>query len=113
MTREDCLFCKIVQGDIPADKVFENDYAIAFKDISPQAPVHILLIPKKHYDSIAEVDDLDLLGKLMALAPQIAKEQNVDDGYRIVINKGEKAGQTVFHLHIHIIGGRTMQWPPG
>ncbi|MEW5819795.1 MAG: histidine triad nucleotide-binding protein [Cyanobacteriota bacterium] len=109
----DCIFCKIVNKEIPSKPVFENDYALAFNDINPQAPVHILLIPKTHYDSINEVDDVELLGKLMKVATQIAKEQELENGYRIVINKGEEGGQTVYHLHIHIIGGRSMKWPPG
>lgn len=108
-----CLFCKIINKEIPSNILYENDFALAFNDINPQAPVHILLIPKKHFDSIAEVNDEVLLGKLMILAAKIAGDQNLENGYRIVINKGSDGGQTVFHLHIHILGGRQLSWPPG
>lgn len=110
---EDCIFCKIVKKEIPAKIVYENDFALAFHDLNGQAPVHILLIPKKHYATLAEVEDDLLTGKLMSLATKIAHEQNLDKGYRLVINTGDDGGQTVYHLHIHIVGGRQMLWPPG
>lgn len=110
---DDCIFCKIVNKDIPAKIVYENDYALAFHDLNSQAPVHLLLIPKKHYATLAEVDDPMLIGKLMTLATKIAHDQNLDNGYRLVINTGDDGGQTVYHLHIHIVGGRKMLWPPG
>jgi histidine triad (HIT) family protein len=113
----DCLFCKIVSGAIPARKLFEDDQAIAFPDINPQAPVHILVVPKKHMASLAEVDvtreDGALLGHLLALVGQIARAENLNRGYRTVINTGSDGGQTVDHLHLHLLGGRAMHWPPG
>ncbi len=109
----DCLFCKIVSGAIPAKKVFEDDQAIAFRDISPQAPVHILIVPKKHIGSLTETEDQPLLGHLLALVQQIARSENLGGGYRTVINTGPDGGQTVDHLHLHLLGGRAMHWPPG
>ncbi len=111
----DCLFCKIVAGQIPAEKLYEDDDVIAFKDIAPQAPVHFLVIPKKHIVDPAGVEACDeqLIGKLMRVGAQVANEQGVGDGFRVVFNNGAKAGQTVFHIHMHILGGRSMQWPPG
>jgi len=109
----DCIFCKIVNKEIPAKLVFENDFALAFEDINPVAKVHILLIPKVHYNSIADVSDEVLIGKLVLLANKIANDHKLDNGYRMIINKGDDGGQTVHHLHIHIIGGRFMKWPPG
>ena len=109
----DCIFCKIVNKEIPAELLFENDYCIAFKDINSQAPTHILLIPKEHYASIADVEDPLLIGKLFQSATKIAKDQNLEKGFRLVVNTGDDGGQTVYHLHIHILGGRQMMWPPG
>jgi histidine triad (HIT) family protein len=113
----DCLFCKIVSGAIPAKKVFEDDHAIAFQDIHPQAPVHILVVPKKHFASLAEVgaadEDKALLGHLLATVNEIAREEKLAGGYRTVINTGPDGGQTVDHLHFHLLGGRAMEWPPG
>lgn len=109
----DCLFCKIIRKEIPAKIIFENDFAVAFEDINPQAPRHFLVIPKKHFASVAEVDDETLMGRLLMLCAQLAREQNIEAGYRIVINKGDDGGQTVYHLHIHILGGRRLKWPPG
>ena len=111
-----CLFCKIISGEIPAEKLYEDDYTLAFNDIEPKAPVHILLIPKNHYENINSVDDssIDIFSKLFAAAKIIVKEQNLDDsGYRIVINSGKDGGQMVPHIHLHILGGRSLQWPPG
>ena len=113
----DCLFCKIVNGAIPAKRVYEDDQAIAFRDINPQAPVHVLIVPKKHIGSLAEVgatsEDKALLGYLLGLVDQIGRTENLARGYRTVINTGPDGGQTVDHLHLHLLGGRAMHWPPG
>lgn len=106
----------IVSGAIPAKMVFEDEQAIAFRDIDPQAPVHILVVPKKHIGSLAEVDGNDatpLLGHLLGLVRQIAQSEDLDGGYRAVVNTGPDGGQTVGHLHLHLLGGRAMHWPPG
>ncbi len=109
------IFQKIIDRQIPADIVYEDDLCLAFRDINPQAPVHILLIPKKPIPMLSAVEPQDqvLLGHLLITAPKIAKEQGLDNGFRLVINNGAQGGQTVFHLHLHILGGRAMQWPPG
>jgi histidine triad (HIT) family protein len=113
----DCLFCRIVNGGIPAKRVYEDDLAIAFRDINPQAPVHILVIPKRHIDSLAEADvtpaEKELLGSLLSLVAEIARTENLIRGYRVVINTGPDGGQTVDHLHLHLLGERPMHWPPG
>jgi histidine triad (HIT) family protein len=113
----DCLFCKIVNGAIPAKKVFEDDRAIAFYDIHPQAPVHVLIVPKQHYASLAQVsanpEDESLLGYLLTVVNRIASAEGLKNGYRTVINTGPDGGQTVDHLHLHLLGGRPMGWPPG
>ena len=108
------VFTKIINKEIPADIVYEDDKCLAFKDLNPQAPVHILLIPKKEIPSLAYLkeEDQDLMGYLMLKAVAIAKEQNLK-GYRVVINTNAEGGQTVYHIHIHILGGRNMNWPPG
>ena len=108
------LFTKIINREIPADIVYEDEICLAFKDINPQAPVHILLIPKKEIASLKDAADGDqaLLGHLLLKASHIAKEQKLE-GYRVALNTGASAGQTVFHLHLHILGGRNMGWPPG
>lgn len=113
---DDCLFCKIIAGEIPSNKVYADDDVYAFHDINPAAPSHILVIPTKHLASVTAADDGDqaLLGKLLLTARHIAREQNLaDDGFRLVINTGDKGGQTVHHLHLHILGGRQLTWPPG
>ena len=113
---EDCLFCKIVKKEIPARIVFENEKMIAFEDINPQAPLHILLIPKDHFASLNEIPEekKDILADLLLLARQIAKEKGISEaGYRIVINTEKESGQAVFHIHFHLLGGRQMTWPPG
>lgn len=109
------IFGKIIAKEIPADIVYEDDLCLAFKDINPQAPVHILLIPKHAIPKIAEATpaDRDLLGHLLLTAPVIAADQGVGDAFRIVLNNGKGAGQEVFHLHLHILGGREFGWPPG
>ncbi len=103
----DCLFCKIVRDEIPCRKVYEDDEVLAFHDINPVAPVHFMLIPKLHLDSLAEAEDahVALLGRMLVLAPRLAKQQGLDNGFRTVINTGRGGGQEVFHLHIHVIGG--------
>jgi histidine triad (HIT) family protein len=113
---EDCLFCRIARGEIPSERAFEDDRFFAFHDISPQAPVHVLLIPKEHIASLNEVGDghADLLGRLVLRSAMIAKDLGLSEsGYRTVINCQAGAGQSVFHLHLHILGGRPMRWPPG
>jgi histidine triad (HIT) family protein len=111
----DCIFCKITGGDIPAKKIFEDDRAIAFHDVNGQAPTHFLVIPKQHIQSLADVppEQEGLLGHLIATAAHVAAKENLEDGYRVVINTREDGGQTVPHLHIHVLGGRKMDWPPG
>ena len=112
----DCLFCKIVAREIPADVVHESDTILAFRDLQPKAPTHILLIPKEHLASIAEVGEhhAELLGELMRAAAHLAKAEGIDrSGWRLVTNVGPDAGQSVAHLHFHLLGGRKMAWPPG
>ncbi|MDI6715865.1 MAG: histidine triad nucleotide-binding protein [Actinomycetota bacterium] len=110
------LFCKIVDREIPADIVYEDDQVLAFRDIRPQAPVHILIIPKKHISKIAgvEQEDAELLGRIMLVANALARKEGVaEDGYRLVVNNGPNAGQEVYHVHFHLLGGRKFTWPPG
>jgi histidine triad (HIT) family protein len=110
-----CLFCQIAAGERPATIVYRSDDVIAFRDIHPQAPTHILIIPVKHIVSVAEatVEDEGLIGRLIGVAREIAVQENLGKGYRLVLNTGSQAGQSVFHLHVHLLGGRAMQWPPG
>ena len=109
-----CIFCRIARGEIPAQMVANNKEIAAFKDLNPQAPVHILIIPKKHIASLDDATDSDLLGRMMALAAAIARQEKIaKSGYRTVINTGADGGQSVDHLHIHLLGGRHMTWPPG
>ncbi len=113
---EDCLFCKIVAGDIPADIVYQDSDITAFRDINPAAPTHILVIPNEHIAAINEAspEHQALLGKLLLVANQIAEQEGLaEDGFRYVINTGGHGGQTVFHVHLHILGGRQLAWPPG
>lgn len=113
---DNCLFCKIINGDIASKKVYENEHIIAFNDIDPKAPIHILVIPKKHIRSINELNssDINLAGEIILAAKKIAKDQGVDSkGFRVVFNTNDDGGQTVYHIHMHIMGGRQMQWPPG
>ena len=111
---KNCLFCKIIKGEIPCDKVFENDDVLAFKDINPQAPQHILVIPKTHIASINVTDDELLMGKLIIVAKNIASDLGFsENGYRLNINCGQDGGQEVGHIHLHLLGGRQMTWPPG
>ncbi len=109
-----CLFCKIVENKIPAERISENDHAIAIRDVNPQAPTHILVLPKIHVPNIQEAAaNFELTAKLIELATRVAQEQHLEKGFRLVINTGDEGGQTVHHLHIHILGGRFMGWPPG
>ena len=110
-----CIFCKIAQGELQSDIIREDDQAVAFRDINSQAPTHILIIPKKHIPTLAEASEQEgsLLGHLLLMARQVAEDQNLRDGYRVVINNGVTAGQTVFHIHLHLMGGRSFDWPPG
>jgi histidine triad (HIT) family protein len=111
----DCLFCKIAAGEIPSDKVYEDEKVLAFKDIDPQAPFHVLIIPKEHITSAAEItaENSSIVAHVFEVAAQIAKEHNLDKGFRIVNNCGEEGGQTVGHLHFHVLAGRNLSWPPG
>lgn len=110
----DCLFCRIIRREIPATIVYEDEHCVAFRDIGPQAPTHILVIPRQHVSTLDEVTDPLLIGRLMTATAQIARsERIVESGYRTVINTNAGAGQTVFHLHVHLLGGRRMTWPPG
>ena len=110
----DCLFCRIIRGEIPAAKLYEDEDVLAFRDIAPQAPTHFLVIPKKHLSGPGAVlvEDERVIGKLMRVGNEIAAKEGITD-YRVVVNNGAEAGQTVFHLHMHILGGRHMTWPPG
>jgi histidine triad (HIT) family protein len=116
MTESDCLFCKIADGEINADVVFESDDVIGFRDINPQAPTHVVIIPKLHIATINDLTDLDanVVGLLYLAAKDIAKQEGfADAGYRVVMNCNAAAGQTVFHIHLHLLGGRQLSWPPG
>lgn len=111
-----CLFCKIIAGEIPASKVYDDDQMMAFNDINPQAPMHVLVVPKKHIATLNELSAIDdgLVGAMVRLAAAIAKDRGFDGpGYRTVFNCNAQAGQTVFHVHLHVLGGRVMTWPPG
>jgi histidine triad (HIT) family protein len=112
----DCLFCKVVAGQVPATLVFQNDRVVAFKDITPRAPTHVLIVPRRHIATLNELSPEDdaLVGEMMRAAAAIAKEQGLSErGYRTVFNCNAEAGQTVFHIHLHLLGGRPMTWPPG
>lgn len=116
MTDTDCLFCRIASGDLDADIVLENDSVVAFRDINPQAPTHVVIIPRKHVSTINDLtnDDVNDVGALFLAAAEIAKADGVaDEGYRVTMNCNEYAGQSVFHVHLHLLGGRRMDWPPG
>jgi len=116
MNSADCLFCKIVAGDIPAEIIYESDLSIAFRDINPKAPTHVLIIPRRHIATINDLDEGDeaTVGDLYMAAKAIAAAEGLsDEGYRVVMNCNEAAGQTVFHIHLHLLGGRNLSWPPG
>jgi histidine triad (HIT) family protein len=113
---DDCVFCRIGRGEIPADIVYKDDEVVAFRDINPQGPVHVVIIPVEHIPGIKEAEERHqgLVGKLMLVAARIAQDEGIaDSGYRLVVNQGREAGQSVDHLHVHVIGGRAMHWPPG
>jgi histidine triad (HIT) family protein len=110
---ENCVFCRIVRGEIPATMVASNDAAIAFRDLDPKAPVHVLVIPRRHIASLADSPDKATLGELLALVSEVASKEGLGGGYRVVMNTGPDGGQTVGHLHAHLLGGRAMAWPPG
>ena len=110
----DCLFCRIINKQIPATIIYEDDKVLAFRDIAPQAPVHLLVIPKTHVSGLAELKDLALLPNLFRVIQQLAVSEKIEhSGYRVVVNQGHDAGQAVGHLHFHLLGGRQLQWPPG
>ena len=112
----DCLFCQIIKGEIPADIVHQDERCLAFRDINPQAPVHVLIIPREHLESLDDASQKEeaLIGHLLRVAARVANEQGLSEsGYRTVINTGAGAGQSVFHLHVHVLGGRSLNWPPG
>ena len=116
MNSSDCLFCKILKNEIPADFIFDSEHAVAFRDINPQAPTHALIIPRQHIATINDLnaENADIVGNLFLAAKEIAGQEGLADaGYRVVMNCNEGAGQTVFHLHLHLLGGRGLNWPPG
>ena len=112
---DDCLFCKIVEGKIPSKKVYEDEHTFAFEDIDPKAPTHVLVVPKKHLAGLKEATtaDAEIIGRCHLTAAKIAAERKIEDGYRTVLNVGPRSGQSVFHLHVHLVGGRDLRWPPG
>lgn len=112
----DCLFCKILEGKIPCDKIYENEHVIAFRDINPQAPTHVLVIPRNHISTVNDLtgEDNNIVGEMVLAAQAVAKQEGIDEaGYRLIMNCNEGAGQTVFHIHLHVLGGRALHWPPG
>ena len=111
----ECLFCKIVAGQIPSQKVYEDEYTFAFEDIDPKAPTHVLIVPKEHVIDLknATGKDAEIIGRCHLTAAKIARDRKIEDGYRTVLNVGPKSGQSVFHLHVHLLGGRDLRWPPG
>ena len=115
MTDPNCLFCRIIRGEIPSKKVHEDEHVFAFEDIHPQAPTHILIIPKRHFAGLKEAEgaDAEVIGRCHLAAAQIARQRKIEHGYRTVLNVGPGAGQSVFHLHVHLLGGRPLRWPPG
>ena len=111
---DDCLFCRIVRREIPATVVFEDDHVVAFRDINPQAPTHVVIVPREHVASLNDAADAVLIGRLSLTAAKIARTEGVaESGYRTVVNTNRDAGQTVFHIHLHLLGGRHLGWPPG
>ena len=111
---DDCIFCKIAAKQVPVDLLFEDDEFVAFRDINPQAPVHALVLPKQHYPTIMDMDEPGILGRAMSVCLEVARRTGVtDDGFRTVINCRDDGGQTVYHVHIHVMGGRFLAWPPG
>ncbi len=113
MAKQNCIFCQIIAGELKATILWEDDSAIAIRDLYPQAPTHLLIIPKEHYTDITECKDGLLIGNMLKQAASLASQEDLSNGFRLIINTGPQAGQTVAHLHIHLLGGRNMQWPPG
>lgn len=111
----DCLFCKIVAGEIPSKKVYDDEYTYAFEDIDPKAPTHVLVVPKRHISGLkeAEAGDAEIIGRCHLVAAEIARQRKIENSYRTVLNVGPGSGQSVFHLHVHLLGGRSLKWPPG
>ncbi len=111
----DCLFCNVISGKARSKKVYEDDKVYAFEDIRPQAPTHVLIVPKQHIVGLkeAKAEDAEIIGYLQLVAAKLARERGIEDGYRTVYNVGPKSGQSVFHLHLHLLGGRVLRWPPG
>ena len=111
----DCIFCRIVKGEIPSKKVYEDDHTCAIEDLDPKAPTHVLIVPKKHIRGLkeAEAGDAEVVGRCHLAAAKIAKDRGIEDGYRTVLNVGPGSGQSVFHMHVHLLGGRKLSWPPG
>jgi histidine triad (HIT) family protein len=111
----DCLFCKIVRREIPSKKVYEDEHTYAFEDIDPKAPTHVLIVPKEHLPGLKEAtpQDAELVGRCHLVAAHIARQRGIEEGYRTVLNVGPRSGQSVFHLHVHLLGGRDLRWPPG
>lgn len=109
----DCVFCKIAAKEIPASIVHEDADVVAFKDLNPRAPLHVLVIPRRHVERLSKLDDETLAGKLMLAAAEVAKDAGHGDNFRVVVNNGAGAGQSVFHVHVHVLGGRPFAWPPG
>jgi histidine triad (HIT) family protein len=111
----DCLFCKLIAGQIPSKKVYEDDKVFAFEDINPQAPTHVLIIPKQHIEGLnkASAENAEILGYMQLAAAKLGREHGIESGYRTVLNVGREAGQSVFHIHLHLLGGRKLSWPPG
>jgi len=112
---KDCLFCRIIRGEVPSRKVYEDEHTYAFEDIHPQGPTHVLVVPKKHIRGLKEAvaEDAEEIGRCHLVAADLARKRNIENGYRTVLNVGPGAGQSVFHLHVHLIGGRDLSWPPG
>jgi histidine triad (HIT) family protein len=110
-----CPFCRILRGEIPAKKVYEDEHVFAFEDIHPKAPTHVLVVPKKHFAGLkeAQAEDAEVIGRCHLVAAEIARQRNIEQGYRTVLNVGPDSGQSVFHLHVHLLGGRHLSWPPG
>ncbi len=112
----ECIFCKIIDGQIPADLIYQDDSIVAFRDINPQAPTHVLIIPKKHIEKISDIneEDSELISKMVLVAKKIAEDEGItESGFRLVFNNNKDAGQEVFHIHLHLLGGRKFSWPPG
>jgi histidine triad (HIT) family protein len=111
----DCPFCRIIRGEIPSKKIYEDEHTFAFEDINPQAPTHVLIIPKEHIGGLKEasLEQAEIVGRCHLTAANIARQRGIEEGYRTVLNVGPGAGQSVFHLHVHLLGGRSLHWPPG